>query len=117
MKFGIPPKSMKLIISALARREEVQQAAIFGSRALGNYKNGSDIDMVVYGEHITEVMLYQLLVEFNEKLPIPYYFDLVHYEALQHAGLKQHIDEFAQVFYRKDQIAMALEKSLPTAVK
>ncbi|QXM06663.1 nucleotidyltransferase domain-containing protein [Crassaminicella indica] len=101
MRFGIPSKSMGLIKDALIRRKEIEKAAIFGSRAIGNYKNGSDVDIVIYGIDITVEIVNQISVELNEKLPLPYYFDVVHYEGLKHEGLKKHIDKFGKVFYKR----------------
>ncbi|NLP31253.1 MAG: nucleotidyltransferase domain-containing protein [Clostridiales bacterium] len=101
MNFGIPTKSMDMIIHALKRNNEIEQAAFFGSRAMGNFKKGSDIDIAIYGENITMEMLNQLSVELNEKLPLPYYFDIVHYESLTHQELKNHIDAYGKVFYKK----------------
>jgi hypothetical protein len=43
----------------------------------------------------------QLSIELNEKLAIPYYFDIVHYESLTNNGLKDHIGKFSKVFYLK----------------
>ena len=42
---------MDLIVSALKKWHEIEQAAIFGSRGMGNYKDGSDVDIVIYGKH------------------------------------------------------------------
>ncbi|MBZ4645255.1 MAG: polymerase subunit beta, partial [Clostridia bacterium] len=35
----------------------------------------------------------------NEELPLPYYFDVVHYESLKHDSLKAHIDTYGRAFY------------------
>ncbi len=101
MKFGITPRSKDMIVHALMKREEIEKAAIFGSRAIGNYKNGSDIDLAIYGSFITEETVNNLSVELNEKLPIPYYFDIVHYDSLKHDGLRKHIEDFGVVFYQR----------------
>ncbi len=101
MSFGISAKSMQEIIDALKQKKEITQAAIFGSRAMGNFKKGSDVDIVLYGADISQEILNQISIELNEKLPLPYYFDLVHYESLQHVELKEHIDTYGMVFYAK----------------
>ena len=99
MKFGISEKSTNLIIGALSRWPEIEKANIFGSRALGNYKNGSDVDLVIYGSKLTQDIINDLSVLLNEELPLPYYFDIVHYETLKHWSLKDHIDKYAKYFY------------------
>ncbi len=102
MSFGISLKSMEMILSALMDKKEIERAAIFGSRSMGNYKNGSDIDIVIYGVNITSEILNKIRTELNEILPLPYYFDIVHYETLDHNGMKDHIDKFGKIFYEKN---------------
>lgn len=92
---------MNMIINVLMNKKEVQKAAIFGSRSIGNYKNGSDIDIAIYGANITADLVNEISVELNEKLPLPYYFDIVHYDSLKHDGLKEHIDKYGKSFYDK----------------
>lgn len=104
MNFGISPRSMELIITTLKKRKEIEKASIFGSRSMGNYKRGSDIDIVIYGTDITGEILNQINVELNEKQPIPYECDVVHYETLHHEGLKEHIDSFGKIFYSSSSI-------------
>ncbi len=90
---------MNFIVEVLSRWPEIEKASIFGSRAIGNYKNGSDVDLVVYGSQVTQQIIDHLSVQLNEELPLPYYFDIVHYDALKHKPLKDHIDQYAKRFY------------------
>lgn len=101
MSFGIPEKSMRMIITVLKQKKEVERASIFGSRSMGNYKKGSDIDIALHGRYITPEIVNEIEVELNEKLPLPYYFDIVHYESIDHGGFKQHIDEYGTTFYNR----------------
>lgn len=101
MRFGIPPQSMGLIINTLMEIEEIEKASIFGSRGIGNYKNGSDVDIALFGPSITAEIVNGISIRLNEMLPIPYYFDIVHYESLNHEGLKEHIDNYGIVFFER----------------
>lgn len=101
MKFGISKKSLEMLIQSLIHIKEIEKAAIFGSRALGNDKPGSDIDLVIYGSHVTDEVINHIRIQLNEELPLPYYFDLVHYESLTSASLKEHIDQYGKVIYEK----------------
>ncbi|MEA1960833.1 MAG: nucleotidyltransferase domain-containing protein [Bacillota bacterium] len=94
MNFGLSAKSIDMIIEALSRWHEIEKAAIFGSRAMGNFKRGSDVDLVVYGSQITEEIVQHLSTLLNEELPLPYYFDVLHYESITDTDLKKHIDEY-----------------------
>lgn len=49
---------------------------------MGNYHNGPDVDLVLFGGDITEQPENLLRIQLNEELPLPYYFDIVHYETL-----------------------------------
>lgn len=99
MNFGISEKTIKMITDVFAKHKEIEKASIFGSRSMGNYKKGSDIDIVIYGDNITFDVLEDALAELNERLPIPYHIDIVHYEALENNELKRHIDQYSKTIY------------------
>ncbi|MFO7153986.1 MAG: nucleotidyltransferase domain-containing protein [Caldicoprobacter oshimai] len=102
MSFGISKKSYDYIIYALSQCPAIEKAGIFGSRAMGAYKNGSDIDLVIYGRNITPEVVNRLSVMLNEELPVPYYFDIVHYDSLRNGSLKSHIDKYGKIFYYRE---------------
>jgi len=89
-----------MIIKALSKWDEIQKAAIFGSRAVGNYRRGSDVDLVIYGAQVTDKIVVRLSTLLNQELPLPYYFDVVHYESLKNEQLRIHIDTYARLFYK-----------------
>lgn len=97
--FGILAKSYALILKTLSEFDEIEKAAIYGSRAMGNFKPGSDIDLVIFGNKITPETIIKLKTKLEQELPIPYYFDLTHYDTLINSDLKKHIDDFGKVFY------------------
>lgn len=99
MEFGIPEKSLQLIKKTIAQFPQIKQAAIFGSRALGNYRHGSDIDISIAGEEIDYQIVSKLSRILNEDLPLPYYFDIIDYTHLTHQNLKQHIHDYGKTLY------------------
>lgn len=96
MKFGISPKSYSLLVDALKQFPEIESAAIFGSRAMGNYKTGSDIDLVLKGRDVTADTAFSVATLLNEKLPLPYYVDVICYSQINNPDLKNHVDTWAQ---------------------
>lgn len=100
-RFGISEKSFQLITSVLAAYPVVEKAIVFGSRAKGNFKPGSDIDLAIMGSHCTDDMAMRLNGILNEEIPIPYHVDLICYNTLVHAELKDHIDRVGLVFYEQ----------------
>lgn len=103
MNFGISEKSYNLIQSAFCKFPEVEKVLIYGSRAMGNFKPGSDIDLAVSGENIRTETIMKLKTILEHELPVPYYFDITHYETISNSALKKHIDEFGKLFYQAEQ--------------
>ncbi|MBU6332566.1 MAG: nucleotidyltransferase domain-containing protein [Bacteroidota bacterium] len=100
-RYGIAEKSYGLILAALSQEPAIEQAILFGSRALGRPRNGSDIDLAIVGENCTYKTLSALSRLLNDDLPIPYYLDLVHYNSLEHADLMEHINRYGVTIYRR----------------
>ena len=72
---------------------EIKDVVIFGSRSLGNYKKGSDIDICLQGDRVN----YQVCIRYKiqlEETNIPYFFDIVNYNTLNNLALKEHIEKF-----------------------
>ncbi len=100
--FGIYEKSYELLIGAIKDIPEIEKAIIFGSRAMGNYKQGSDIDIAIIGTMFNDEMLKRLHGKLNEQLPIPYFIDIVNYNSIQIKELKEHIDKEGRDIFKRD---------------
>ncbi len=68
MSFGLRELDLEYIVSVIRGFDEIEKASIFGSRAKGNYKPGSDIDIAVYGENINLDILSKLNSILEEKV-------------------------------------------------
>jgi len=99
--FGIYEKSYSLFIKAISEYPQIEKAIIFGSRALGNYKKGSDIDLAIIGSEVNYEITSQLVNKLNEQLPIPYYTDVVNFNTIDNNELKQHILNEGKQCYEK----------------
>jgi predicted nucleotidyltransferase len=91
--FGFSKQDQERILSALQKFPEIEKTIIFGSRAMGNFKKASDVDLAIVGKNITSKTVVQLRSLLNEELPLPYFFDVVVYEKITNDNLKRHIDE------------------------
>lgn len=100
--FGIYPNSFKEILSILKKHESIEKVIIYGSRAKGNYKEGSDIDLTLFGT-IKHNELMQLQNELDESY-IPYLFDISIYNELQSESLIDHINRVGKIFYQRTEI-------------
>lgn len=95
--FGLSESSYQLFLQALRRFPQIERVEIFGSRAIGNYKHGSDVDVVLYGERVDGDLAYELSTILNEHMPIPYHFDVLSFSDIASPELIDHIKEYGKV--------------------
>jgi predicted nucleotidyltransferase len=96
--FGLSARTIDLINKLFASFSEIEKVVIFGSRARGNFKPASDIDLAIYGE-ISDKLLRHIAFELEE-LPTPYKFDVLNYNDIDNIQLKQNIDKDGKAFYK-----------------
>ena len=101
MKFGLKDETIKKINSVFEKIPEMQEAIIYGSRAKGNYRIGSDIDLTLKGTNLTSDILSQIADEIDE-LNTPYLFDISIFERLNAPDLEEHINRVGKIFYSKN---------------
>ncbi|MEJ0063040.1 MAG: nucleotidyltransferase domain-containing protein [Alphaproteobacteria bacterium] len=99
LPFGLTEHERALISGVLSRHPEIARAVIFGSRAKGNYRPNSDIDVAVWGDLVNGTLA-RLAGELEE-LRLPYLFDVQRYEAIAHPALKEHIDLVGKEIYAR----------------
>lgn len=102
MKYGLRKEDLDYIITNIEKYSEIDKAILFGSRVMGNYKNGSDIDIAIIGDDITFDTVASLHYKLEEEGPMPYFIDIIDYTHLNHKDLKNHIDRVGAVIYEKD---------------
>jgi predicted nucleotidyltransferase len=98
MNHGLPELTVVKIHGVLSRHPQVERAILYGSRAKGNFKPGSDIDLTLVGEGLSERIRAQIDEELDDLL-LPYEFDLSVLGVITHAELLDHIRRVGVVFY------------------
>jgi predicted nucleotidyltransferase len=99
-KFGLTERDMKTLRDILDKYPGVQSVFIFGSRAKGSSYKGSDIDLAIMNEGVSETVIAQMKADFQESA-LPYFVDVIDYPSLRHPELKGHIDRVGKPFYQK----------------
>lgn len=89
----LAPGEIKQIVDFASLFPEIEQVIVFGSRALGNAKPGSDVDLALLGPKITAEIVAKIKDYLEEETLLPYFFDIVHFETIGNEALKQHIRE------------------------
>lgn len=101
MKYGLDDKYFNALISVFPRHPEVESVILYGSRAKGNYKPFSDIDITLKGSTLTRQHLGQIFTEIDDLL-LPYFLDISIYNKLTDKGFIEAIDKTGVEIYRKN---------------
>ncbi len=98
---GLTEKDIRWIIQAVEQQPEIERLVLFGSRAKGCHRKGSDVDLAIKGEEVSYDSVTRLSEQLNEEIPLPYMFDVLDYGTLAEPALKSHIDRVGIVLYLK----------------
>ncbi len=98
MNYGLDEATISKINSVFAAHPKITKVLIYGSRAKGSYKNGSDIDLSVIADGLSTEELNKIKIEIDD-LMLSYSVDLSDYNAISSDELKEHIDRVGKPFY------------------
>ena len=96
---GLKPKVIEQIKNCLKQFSEIQLAVLYGSRATGKYKPGSDIDICLFGGETLNMNTILRLDTQLDDLLLPYTFDLSIYSQIDNPKLRDHIDRVGIELY------------------
>ena len=100
MDHGLPTTTVEKIHGVLARYPAIERAVLYGSRAKGNYKPGSDIDLTLLGSGLTHRMLADIADALDDLL-LPYGIDLSLFAEIDNESLREHIGRVGVMFYER----------------
>jgi len=96
---GLLQPDLDIVLSVLGEFPNVKEAIIFGSRAKGNFRNGSDVDIALKGENINLEIVTNISYRLNEETILPYKFDVLDYQNINNSKLTEHINRKGISFY------------------
>ena len=100
MKYGLSNRTLQKIQSVLSHYPQVERAILYGSRATGTYRNGSDIDLTLYGDALTHSILSRIDTELDDLL-LPYTIDLSIFHQIDNPVMVEQIQRTGVNFYEK----------------
>lgn len=101
--YGLSNATISAIHAALARFAVIESAVLYGSRAKGNFRPNSDIDLTLYvSEPVPSRLLFDVIGAMDE-LDTPYSFDISLYSHIDNDSLKEHIKRVGVEFYNAAQ--------------
>ena len=96
---GLLVSDLEMIRQALRQIPVVKQAILFGSRAKGNPKQGSDVDLALVGDNVSHWDVLEATKLLNQEYPLPYFFDVTNLREILNPALRDHINRVGMVIY------------------
>jgi predicted nucleotidyltransferase len=105
IRYGLKESTIAKINGVFEEYPHLQQAILYGSRAKGNFRKGSDIDLTLIGDDLTYREMTRIENQLDDLL-LPYKMDISLFRHIENPDLIEHIQRVGVVFYEnKTQIA------------
>jgi predicted nucleotidyltransferase len=102
MKFGLSDSALEILYELFRNRSEIHRVILYGSRAMGNYRAGSDIDIaLVTGDDFSYNELISLKIELDNS-SLPYFVDVSILNRINNKNLVEHINRAGRNLYEKE---------------
>lgn len=98
MRYGLADEDIEKIQKVLSNYPLVEKTVVYGSRAKGNYRHNSDIDLTLQGKELTLSHLSSIETDLDDLL-LPYKIDLSILHKIESPDLVAHIERVGLVFY------------------
>ena len=98
--YGLDEAVIKNLKRIFSKFPAVEKVILYGSRAMGTYRHGSDIDITLLGNNLSNQTIFGIQDEIEE-LYLPYSFDISIFDRIDNQDLIDHIKRVGKVFYEK----------------
>lgn len=98
--YGLSEKAIEKLVGVFEQMPEISKVILFGSRAKGNFRNGSDIDLVLFGDKLDLKTLFKIEIALDD-LMLPWKIDLVLHTTIDNPQLKEYISRIGKVFFER----------------
>jgi predicted nucleotidyltransferase len=101
LQFGLPDDVLPKLLAVLSSNQKVRQVTLYGSRAKGNWRRGSDIDLCLDGDALNLKDLDELDSAIDNLL-LPWKVDIAVRQQIDNPELIAHIDRVGVRLYPVD---------------
>jgi len=98
--YGLKTDVLKQLQLVFEQYPSIRRVILYGSRAKGNYRQGSDIDLTLEGEEL-DLSILQKIEDDLDDLLLPYKLDVSLLKHIKNNDLLDHIKGVGIVFYEK----------------
>ncbi|MGO4819424.1 nucleotidyltransferase domain-containing protein [Flavobacterium sp. W22_SRS_FP1] len=100
IQFGLKQEDVDKINQVFESYEGIDSVVVYGSRAKGNFKVGSDIDLTIIDNSLTFPEVLEIENTLDDLL-LPYKIDLSLKRKISNVDLLSHIDRVGKLFYKR----------------
>ena len=97
---GLKPEVLHMLNRIFDAYEGIESVVLYGSRAKGTYHEGSDIDITIKGEEITDSLIGRIEEDIDDLL-LPYSFDICAWTQIDNAELRAHVERVGIAIYTR----------------
>ena len=97
--YGLPPQVLARLNAVFREWQQIDRVILYGSRAKGNFRTGSDIDLCLEADNMQIPDLLKLSGEIDDLL-LPWKIDLALKHAIENPELLAHIERVGVPVYQ-----------------
>lgn len=101
LQYGLKETERRMLQDMFAANRHIEQVVLFGSRAMGNHKPFSDVDITLLGKELSHGDLIRLYTDVDES-SLPYKFDISLFSKIKDKELIDHINHRGIVIYKRE---------------
>jgi predicted nucleotidyltransferase len=101
VQFGLTEDDLSTLQRVFRRYPSVHEVLVFGSRAMGRFRPGSDVDLAVREDDARASALPDMRYELDEETLLPYRFDVLALDQIASPLLVDHIQRWGCSIYRR----------------
>jgi len=96
--YGLTERDTQTLFGIFNKFQEVESVYLYGSRAKGTHKSGSDIDLAIMNDGVSEKTIRTIKAEMEDS-SLPYFVDITNFTTLTHKEFAEHIQRVGVSFY------------------
>jgi len=100
-EYGLRQKDMEFLLNAFAELPEIEKVVVYGSRARGDYRNGSDLDLAIFGSEVSSSTILRLSSQLNGESPLLIKYDVLSINTLTNENLLNQITIEGKIMYER----------------
>jgi predicted nucleotidyltransferase len=101
MTFGLRDTDITYMHNLFRQHPDVEQVWVYGSRAKGTNRPGSDVDLALIGPDVKRQTVSHIHFVLEEDSPMPFFFDVTHWDSISFQEFKNEVKRTGKLLYER----------------